>query len=651
MESMQDIYTVHHVPILSVALLFIHHLVSHSTTMLSRQGIFLLSLVLSYASLSIAGPAYTVSSKDKRWFFAPQEFDYVIVGGGTAGLVLANRLSENPNVQVAVIEAGSYYQVSNPFLSSTPAGDVFWAGSSPSDNNPFVDWSLVTQPQASANGRRIRYPRGKCLGGSSARNFMIYQRGTVGSYELWADNVGDQSYSWSSLQPHFRKSVQFTPPGPKRAANASANYNGAAFDAAGGPLKVSYANYAGPFSSWMEASLNEIGISKAQDFNSGSLMGAQYCSSTINPANAKRDSSQTSFLDQAAQRPNLHVFTTSRAKKILFQGTKATGVQFTNFLGISSTINARREVIVSAGAFHSPQLLMVSGVGPKQVLDCFKIPAVSILEGVGQNMWDHIFFGPAYRVKVETFTRLANNPLYVAAQLIPFTSQQSGPLTNPVCDFLGWEKVPESIRSSFSRETLQKLSQFPANWLEVEYLSAPGYVRDFSSLPLTQPKDGFQYATIMAALVAPLSRGTVTIASADTNQAPLIDPRWLTDNADQEVAVAAYKRVREAFASKAMAPILADPTEYYPGDTVQTDAEILESIRNNLHTVYHAAGTCKMGKASDTSAVVDHVGRVFGTQGLRVVDASIFNVLPPGHPQSTVYMLAEKITIDILASS
>jgi choline dehydrogenase-like flavoprotein len=152
----------------------------------------------------------------------------------------------------------------------------------------------------------------------------------------------------------------------------------------------------------------------------------------------------------------------------------------------------------------------------------------------------------------------------------------------------------------------------------------------------------------MAALVAPLSRGTVTISSANTDDLPIVDPKWLTDPADQQVAIAAYKRVRQAFASKAMAAVLADPVEYFPGPNVKTDAQILETIRKTLHTVYHASGTCKMGKSEDPTAVVDSAGRVFGTEGLRVVDASIFALLPPGHPQSTVYMLAEKIAFEIL---
>jgi choline dehydrogenase len=615
-------------------------------TAMVMESLFIASLLCTSICQTLATP--TNGHHQKR---ADATFDYVIVGGGTAGLVVAERLSQNANLQIAVVEAGSYYEIANPLLSSTPAGDVFWAGSSPADKNPLVDWSFVTQPQAGANGRSIHYPRGKCLGGSSARNFMIYQRGTVGSYQMWADQVGDQSYTWANLLPYFKKSVKFTPPASSRAPNASAEYAASAFDAAGGPLRVSYANYAGPFSSYMEDSLNEIGIADAQDFNSGSLMGAQYCSSTIDPSSAKRDSSQTSFLNAARSRSNLKVYTITQAKRILFDGKRATGVRVTT-AGIPYTITARKEVILSAGAFQSPQLLMVSGVGPLATLQQFNIPVVSALAGVGQNMWDHVFFGPAYRVKVQTFTRLANDLAYVLSQFaFDYSIRKRGPLTNPVCDYLGWEKVPASLRNQFSASTTSDLSQFSDDWPELEFLSAPGYVGDFSSLPLIQPKDGYQYATIMAALVAPLSRGNVTIKSTNTDDLPLINPNWLTSPTDQQVAIAGYKRVRQAFASKAMQPVLADPVEYFPGPTVQTDAEILETIRNTVHTVYHASGTCKMGKADDASAVVDSAGRVFGTQGLRVVDTSIFPLLPPGHPQSTVYALAEKIAAGILAGN
>jgi choline dehydrogenase len=474
---------------------------------------------------------------------------------------------------------------------------------------------------------------------------MIYQRPDTGSMQEWADLVNDQSYTFDNLLPYFKKSVRFSPPNTKkRAPNATALYNAAAFSPAGGPLRVSYANYAGPFSSYIQPSLNQIGIPTVQDFNSGSLMGAQYCSSTINPSNENRDSSQTSFLNAARQRPNLHVYQLVMAKKINFAADlSATSV----LLATGAVLTARKEVVLSAGAFQSPQLLMVSGIGPAATLRKFGIPVLLDRPGVGQNLTDHVFFGPSYRVNVQTFTRLANDPLYVAAQFaIDYALLKQGPLTNPVCDFLGWEKAN---RTSISPEAAAVLDTYPPSWPDIEYLSAPGYIGNFQSLLLQQPKDGYQYATIMAALVAPQSRGEVTLASADAGVLPVVNPNWLVSPVDQSVAIAAYRRVREAFASSAMRPGLADPVEYFPGPQVQTDAQILQVLKDTVFTVYHASCTCRMGLPDDPTAVVDSSARVIGTKKLRIVDASSFALLPPGHPQSTVYAFAEKIAADILA--
>ncbi|KAM0271681.1 hypothetical protein ACHAQH_008967 [Verticillium albo-atrum] len=621
----------------------------------------LLPVLFGTLALAVAVPTQEEAAshrEDKRQlgsllgiFNRDATFDYVIIGGGTAGLTLANRLSANKGITVAVVEAGSFYQITNPVLGQTPTGDTIFAGSSPSDTNPLVDWNFVTQPQAGAANRKIHYARGKCLGGSSARNFMVYQRGTKQSYQKWADAVGDDSYAWDALQPHFKRTAKLTAPASSRFANASAEYSAAAFSPSGGPLQVSYANYAQPFSTWLEPALNEIGIADAEDFNSGSLMGAQYCASTIDPSSQTRDSSQTSFLREAQGRSNLKVYTTTLARKIVFDTSKrATGVVVSSALALGQyTLRARKEVILSAGAFQSPQLLMLSGVGPKAQLSKYRIPVVADRPGVGQTMEDHVFFGPTQRVKVQTVTRIANDLLYTGAQFLgPYTIQKQGPLTNPVCDYLGWEKIPRALLPASAAHALD--DEFPPDWPELEYISAPGYVGDFSNLVTTQPRDGFQYATILGALVAPLSRGTVTLQSADAKDLPLIDPNWLTDPTDVAVAIATYKRLRAAFASDAMKGVLVEDKEYFPGPAVQTDAQILKTIRDTVMTVWHAACTCRMGKKDDPMAVVDSDAKVIGVQGLRVVDASSFALLPPGHPQSTVYVLAEKIAAEILAA-
>ena len=244
---------------------------------------------------------------------------------------------------------------------------------------------------------------------SSARNFMIYQRGTVGSFQKWSEQVGDESYASDNLLPYFKKSVNFSPPnGAKRFPNASAEYNLDAFSSTGRPLHVSYANYPQPFSTYMERWLHEIGIPEIQDFNSSQILGAQYCSSTIDPANEIRDSSQTSFLDGGATYTNLKVYTATRADKILFNSAKQViGVQV-DTADLPYILSATKETIICAGGFQSPQLLMVSGIGPASQLEAFDIPVITDRPGVGQNLTDHIFFGPTYPVSVQTFTRLAN---------------------------------------------------------------------------------------------------------------------------------------------------------------------------------------------------------------------------------------------------
>ncbi|KAJ5591643.1 uncharacterized protein N7459_002012 [Penicillium hispanicum] len=578
---------------------------------------------------------------------ADAEFDYVVVGGGTGGSVVATRLAQK-SFNVALVEAGGQYELES--LAEVPAADVLPAGSDPSTQSA-VDWGFVTKGQPGANGRAIHYARGKCLGGSSALNFMIYQRPTRDSMQQWANAVNDSSYTFDAVLPLYKKSVKFTPPNMKaRASNATAEYNADAFNNDGGPLQVSYANYAQPFSSWMSLGMQAVGINKAEDFNSGSLMGGQYCSSTIDPSSEMRSSSQASFLASIIP-STLTTYSKTLAKRIVFdKNRKATGVQVKGALGNTVTLSASKEVIVSAGAFQSPQILMVSGIGPSEMLKEHGIDVIADLPGVGHNMWDHPFFAPTYRVQVDTLTKFATNLIYAAGQAIDGIFEKTGLLTSPVADWLGWEKIPQALRSNFSQTTQKSLATFPTDWPEAEYISGAGYMGNVSNLLADQPKDGHQYASMLGVLNTPLSRGNVTLKSADTSDLPVINPNWLDDPADQEVAIAMFKRIRAGFQSKAMAPVIVGQ-EYYPGPQVQSDDDILEFIKDNVMTLWHAACTCKMGSSDDSMAVVDSQARVYGVKGLRVVDASAFPFLPPGHPQSTVYMLAEKISEIIIQGS
>ncbi|THZ18026.1 putative choline dehydrogenase [Aureobasidium pullulans] len=570
-------------------------------------------------------------------------YDYVVVGGGTAGLAIAARLSEDGSRSVAVIEAGTYYE-SFGNTSEIPLFDSSWTGKDPKDTNPNLDWNFVTVPQKGVLGAEIHYPRGKCLGGSSARNYMGYLRSTKGSYQQWADMVGDNSYTYNKWLPYFQKSLDFTPPDmTKRALNATPQYDSSSLGK-GGPLSITFPSYAQAMSSWVQKGMQEVGIAVSNGITSGVLMGSSYVIATLQ-YNQKRESSETAFLTPASSRSNLHIYTNTMAKKVVFSGKKAKGV-LASTGSQQYTLLAKREVILSAGAFQSPQVLMVSGIGPAATLSKYKIPVIADLPGVGQNLQDHILMGPSYRVNVITASAMAD-PAFAAQAADQFKMQQSGILTSPVGDFGGWEKLPAHLRGNFSSATRSILNSLQPDWPEIEFLSMGGYLGYQENG--SQPADGYNYATIAIALEAPQSRGSVTISSADTNDAPVIDPGWLTSPVDQEVALAGYRRVREIFATKAIAPALIGQ-EAFPGLEVSSDADLLQLIKQSVGSVFHASCTCAMGKKGDKNAVVDSNANVIGVTGLRVVDASSFPFLLPGHPMATVYALAEKIAAQILLS-
>ncbi|KAI6773098.1 hypothetical protein HG530_004056 [Fusarium avenaceum] len=581
-----------------------------------------------------------------------QEFDYLVAGGGTAGNVMGTRLAQ-AGYKVAIIEAGGFYEISKPLLSTAPGGDIIGTGFNTLDSIPTVDWVFETEPQAGANNRKFHYARGKCLGGSSALNFMIYHRGSTGTYDRWADLVGDDSYRLDNFQAYFKNSTTFTPPNTKkRPANATigTKYIAEDFETTpdGGPVQVSYSFWVSAWATWMEKGLKAVGLKNITGFNSGQLLGYHYTQTTIDPKTATRSSS-TQYIYKARSEglDNLKVFTRTQATKVLFNDDKkAIGLEV-SFKGIKYTLKAKKEVVLSAGAFQSPQLLMVSGIGPKETLNKFNIKPVSILEGVGQNMWDHIFFGPSYQVGFETLNAMLQSPLSLLKAVTQYALSKSGPLTSNIIEFIGWEKLPKKYRTKFSPETEKALSEFPDDWPEVEYLAANGFLGNFEWPILQQPMDGKQYATVLGAMVAPVSRGNVTIASASALDKPIINPNWLTAKADQEAAIAWFRRMRDVWETKELKSI-AVGSEYYPGKKVQTDEEVLNMVRDSLMTVWHAACTCKMGKKGDETAVVDNLARVFGVEGLRVVDASSMALLPPGHPQSTIYAFAEKIADDII---
>ncbi|KAL8863149.1 MAG: hypothetical protein Q9178_000524, partial [Gyalolechia marmorata] len=449
------------------------------------------------------------------------------------------------------------------------------------------------------------------------------------SYQKWAEQVGDPSYTFSQFSPYFLKSVHLSPPGRDRPFNASARYDPGTLRSTGGPLKVGFPSWVNGISSWIARSLNSLGIPEVPGFTSGRLLGWSYVALTMDSQTQTRSSSSSSFLREALQETtNLQIYKSTLAKKIIFDEEKRAVGVLVDSGGFEFEIMAGSEVIVSAGAFRSPQLLMVSGIGPAETLKRLGIPMLADRPGVGQNMFDHVLFGSVYAVDLITHTQLMNDPKFLAASVDEYNKRRNGILTNVGGDLLGFEKLPNNATRPQTRKDLD--TTFGPDWPDIELLFFDG------NLVGSSP-DSRNYVSSLAGIVAPFSRGNVTINSTSTSDNPVVNPNWLLDPRDQDVAIAGFKRARQVFGTQSIRPVLLDDgRETFPGVNVTTDAEILEAIRKSAVTIDHAACTCAMGRATDRNAVVDAKARVLGVKGLRVVDASAFPILPPGHPQGTV---------------
>ncbi|KAF7896031.1 hypothetical protein EAF00_006046 [Botryotinia globosa] len=544
---------------------------------------------------SVAGTAQTQHRLRSSAFAIPGNatYDYVVVGGGTAGLVIASRLAET--VSVGVIEAGGFYEQDNGNYSIVPYGSlqmplVYSTEDYP--KQPLIDWDLFSVPQVNAGNRRIHYARGKTMGGSSALNALSYHRATSGTYQKWAELVGDESFTFENLLPYYKKSCHLTPPDIAKRNSTSATLN----------------NWVDPTISALAKAVQSIGLPVSPvGFSSGSLSGhGAWVPSTIESKKANTD---------------IMVHAHTQALKILFASEspkRANAVQVST-AGSHCTIHANKEVIVSAGVFHLPQLLMVSGIGPRSTLEEHNISLISELPGVGQNLWDQVSFAVLNQVNTPNAGSIVANLNNSAELLQQYYEDASGPYSS-AAGYLSFERIPEELRGNFSKQTTSSLKHFPPDWPEAEYVGA-GFGGD----------NFYTIGVFGGVRTAPLSRGNITIKSASMSDPPVIDHGWFSDPADSEVAVAIFKRIRQIWDSDPAKSIKIGP-EILPGGAVQTDEEILEYIQQNSAPMWHASATFAMGKTGDTNAVVDSRERVFGVEGLRVVDASIFPFALPGHP-------------------
>lgn len=532
--------------------------------------------------------------------------DYIIVGGGSAGCVLANRLSADPRVQVCLLEAGP--PDSSPFIR-LPLGIMRMMMSKK------LNWQYFTEPQPELDGRRLFWPRGKTLGGSSSSNAMIYTRGHSDDYDQWAA-LGNRGWSYADVLPLFLRSEHHE-------AGASA------FHATGGPLNVAAQRSPNVLSRTFVDAAVQAGYRFNPDFNGATQEGVSCYA--VTQLNGERCSAARAFLHPALQRPNLTVRTGAHATQVLLAGTRATGVAYLH-AGRLETEQARREVLLAAGAVNSPQLLMLSGIGPPDELRRHGITLRHPLPGVGHNLQDHLDVLVVQRCiqPVSLGISLRTLPAQVK-RVYDYLAHRSGALTSNSAEGGGF------VRSTPEQPLADLQFHFTPARLD-------GHARTWRSALFTLLGHG--YALHVCAL-RPKSRGRIALHSADPTAAPLIDPQYLSDPADLPLMVAGVRAARSVLAAPAFDPYRGE--EIFPGSAAHTDAQLVQFIRRKAETIYHPVGTCKMGR--DAMAVVDDTLKVHGIDALRVVDASIMPTLVGGNTNAPAMMIAEKAAELILAGA
>ncbi|WP_063345391.1 GMC family oxidoreductase [Vibrio jasicida] len=528
-------------------------------------------------------------------------YDFIVVGGGSAGCVLASRLTEDPDVTVCLLEAGG--TDSSPFIH-TPVGVVAMM---PTKIN---NWGFETVPQAGLNGRKGYQPRGKTLGGSSSINAMMYARGHQYDYDLWA-SLGNEGWGYDDCLPYFKK-----------AENNEVHQDD--YHGQGGPLNV--ANLRSP-SDVLERYLTaceSIGVPRNHDINGADQFGAM--PTQVTQHNGERCSAAKAYLTPNLSRPNLTVLTKATTHKVLFEGNRAVGVEY-GLKGQSFQIKCTKEVILSAGAFGSPQILMLSGVGAKKELESHGIEQIHELPGVGENLQDHIDLVHTYRcsAKRDTFGVSLKMASEITKALPQWMKTRSGKMTSNFAEGIGFLRSGDDV-------------DVP----DLEFVFVVAVVDDHARK--IHASHGF---SSHVTLLRPKSIGTVKLNSANPYDVPKIDPAFFSHPEDMEIMIKGWKKQHQMLESQAFDDIRG--ASFYPVD-VNDEKAIEQDIRNRADTQYHPVGSCKMGKANDPFAVVDSNLKVYGLEALRVVDASIMPTLVGGNTNAPTIMIAEKVADTIKAS-
>jgi choline dehydrogenase len=530
-------------------------------------------------------------------------FDYIVVGAGSAGCVLANRLSSDPQNNVLLIDAGSR---DNYLWIHIPVGYLYCI------NNPKTDWMFKTKPQPGLNDRSLIYPRGKVLGGSSSINGMIYMRGQAEDYDQWAKQSGDSSWSWREVLPYFKKMEDY--------------HSGASeFHGVGGEWRVDKQRLKWKVLDVFRAAAEQAGIPPVGDFNRGNNFGSSYFD--VSQKNGWRLNASQAFIKPIRDRKNLTVLTGASIDRLVFNGSRCEGISFL-YDGQQQIALAEKEVLLSAGAIGSVQILERSGIGDEKRLQSLNIPVVKHLPGVGENLQDHLQIRLVYRVSgLRTLNVLASRwwgKLLIGLQ---YLLTRSGPMS-----------MAPSQLGAFAH------SSSAHDRPNIQY-----HVQPLSLDKFGDPLHSFNAFTASVCNLRPSSRGSVHITSKDLAEPPAINPNYLDSSEDKQVALEALRFTRNIMQQKAFNDF--DAQEFRPGPSFNSDEELLKQIGEIATTIFHPVGTCKMGKPDDPMAVVDSDLKVFGLNGLRVVDASVMPTITSGNTAAPTMMIAQKIADKILAET
>jgi choline dehydrogenase len=526
-------------------------------------------------------------------------YDYIIIGAGTAGCVLANRLTQDPGVSVLLIEAGSKDDYAWIHI---PVGYLYCI------DNPRTDWRFRTEPDAGLNGRSLIYPRGKVLGGCSSINGMIYMRGQSRDYDAWATLTGDASWGWDRVLPLFLHTEDH-------------HAGRSEFHGAGGEWRVEQQRLRWDILDAFRDAAAQTGIPKIDDFNRGDNEGCSYFE--VNQRSGIRWNTAKAFLRSVKGRHgNLEIMTGCHVQRLRIEqgegGAVCKGVEFTGG-GQRWFAQATHETLLTAGAIGSPQILQLSGVGPANLLQEHGIPIVVNAHGVGENLQDHLQLRMAFKVRnAKTLNTMANSLLGKMKIGLEYAINRSGPMS-----------MAPSQLGAFARSDAAQTS---AN---IQY-----HVQPLSLNKFGEPLHPFPAFTASVCNLRPTARGHVRIASSDAAQAPKITPNYLSTEEDRQVAADSLRLTRRIVAAPAMQRY--SPEEFVPGPTFQTDAELARAAGNIGTTIFHPVGTCKMGRDDDAMAVLDPQLRVRGVAGLRVIDGSVMPVITSGNPNSPIIMIADK---------